>query len=128
MTNRWPTSSPLYFERTPRPAFVLLRRDRYGDAVYSHISDLCVLSHNSHCANVCEPSCSSVISRGWRVVVLKPRSRLATGRVRPTGGAGALQVPRQRVEIDIATGENDADTLASDVDLAFHNRGIRNGR
>ncbi len=60
-----------------------------------------------------------MISRGWRVVVLKPRSRLATGRVRPTGGAGPLQVPRQPVEVDIATGQNVADSLASDVDLSF---------
>ena len=36
--------------------------------------------------------------------------------------------PRQRVEIDVAAGENDPDALSSGVDLAFNDRGVRNGR
>jgi hypothetical protein len=39
-----------------------------------------------------------------------------------------LQIPRQNVEIDIAAGENNADSLPNDIDLPFLNRGIRNSR
>src|SRR4029077_18835424 len=39
-----------------------------------------------------------------------------------------LQIPRQRIEIDIASGENDADPLFSDADLPFFNRSKGNRR
>src|SRR5438105_15599771 len=35
--------------------------------------------------------------------------------------------PRERVEIDIATGQNNSDPLSDDVDLILENHGIRNG-
>jgi hypothetical protein len=39
-----------------------------------------------------------------------------------------LQIPRQRLEIDIPSGENNSDSPPSDIDLPFLNRGVRNGR
>src|SRR5581483_259443 len=39
-----------------------------------------------------------------------------------------LQIPRQRIKIDIASGEDDPDTLAGEVDLPLLNRGVGNSR
>jgi len=43
----------------------------------------------------------------------------------PVADTAALN-PGQRVQIDIATGKNDSHVFSADVDLALHDRGIRN--
>ncbi len=37
-----------------------------------------------------------------------------------------LQIPRQRIQIDIAAGKNNSHAFSIDVDYWFENRGIRN--
>src|SRR5260370_39727811 len=39
----------------------------------------------------------------------------------------AYLFPRQRIEIDIAADENNADAFSADVDLALHDPSVRNG-
>ena len=36
-----------------------------------------------------------------------------------------LQIPRQRIKIDIASRQNNADTLLGDIELPFLNRSVR---
>jgi len=44
----------------------------------------------------------------------------------PTPSRSLFLDPRQRVEIDVAAGENDADALSENINFVFDNAGVRN--
>src|SRR5882762_305160 len=67
----------------------------------------------------------------WTFAKFLPAKRCArsgSNRQRSEDSGHRSAKPRQRIEIDVAAGENNCDALPADVDLGLGNRGIRNCR